>query len=75
MNHIMSLDKMYGSNNRSRDCIRSPMINDTRFCEHCDGKEVIYPVYKKHKEEFYDYHKKELKLKYKSYTEEVDATI
>jgi len=43
-----------------------------RFCEHC-GKELTYPVYKKHKEEFYDYHKKEWKFKSKSYPEEVDA--
>lgn len=43
-----------------------------RFCEHC-GKEITYPVYKKHKEEFYDHRKKEWKVKYKSYPEEVDA--
>ena len=30
-------------------------------------------MYKKHKEEFYDYHKKEWKVKCKSYPEEVDA--
>ena len=53
---------------RMADCSRKRL----RFCEHC-GKEVTYPVYKKHKEEFYDYHKKEWKLKYKSYAEEVDA--
>lgn len=34
---------------------------------------MTYPVYKKHKEEFYDYHKKEWKVKCKSYPEEVDA--
>ena len=53
---------------RMADCSRKRL----RFCEHC-GKEVTYPVYKKRKEEFYDYHKKEWKLKYKSYAEEVDA--
>ena len=43
-----------------------------RFCEHCN-KEVTYPVYKKHKEEFYDYERKEWKIKCKLYAEEIDA--
>ena len=53
---------------RMADCSRKRL----RFCEHC-GKEVTYPVYKKHKEEIFDYHKKEWKVKHKSYPEEVDA--
>ena len=43
-----------------------------RFCEHYN-KEVTYPVYKKHKEEFYGYERKEWKIKCKLYAEEIDA--
>ena len=34
---------------------------------------MTYPVYKKHKEEFFDYGMKEWKDKHKAYPEEVNA--
>jgi len=44
----------------------------TRFCPHCE--DVTHLVYKKHKEEFYDFAKKVwMKRQYKTHFEELDA--
>ena len=43
-----------------------------RHCKYC-GKYLTYPVYKKHKEEFYNPVTKEWIVKCKMYSEEVDA--
>ena len=48
------------------DCSRKRM----RHCKHC-GKYITYPVYKKHKEEFYNAVTKEWIVKSKMYSEEV----